>query len=124
MSQRWVQVGKTDAEANVPVEPSPVTETEFDDMVRSCVRNDAMEKVRTKRAALAKRLQVCYYFCTSCVLCLVNMLLCVVFAMKRCFYRTVYLEPCAFPCGHGVFVNNVCGVPDTCFFLYLLGYCM
>ena len=48
----------TDAEANVPVAPSPVTDTEFDEMVRSCVRNDAMEKVKAKRAALAKRLQV------------------------------------------------------------------
>lgn len=58
MRQRWVQVGKTDAEANVPVAPSPVTDPEFDEMVRSCVRNDAMEKVKAKRAALAKRLQV------------------------------------------------------------------
>ncbi|CAM9675842.1 unnamed protein product, partial [Ectocarpus sp. 12 AP-2014] len=57
MRQRWVQVGKTDAEANVPVAPSPVTNADFDEMVRSCVRNDAMEKVKTKRAALAKRLQ-------------------------------------------------------------------
>lgn len=59
MRQRWVQVGKTDEEANVPVAPSPVTDAEFDEMVRSCVRNDAMEKVKAKRAALAKRLQVC-----------------------------------------------------------------
>lgn len=62
-----MQVGKSDAEANVPVEPSPVTEAEFDDMVRSCVRNDAMEKVKTKRAVLAKRLQVslCVCVCVS-----------------------------------------------------------
>lgn len=61
MQQRWVQVGKTDAEANVPVVPSPVTDAEFDEMVKSCVRNDAMEKVKTKRAMLAKRLQVCWF---------------------------------------------------------------
>lgn len=60
MRQRWVQVGKTDAEANCPVEPSPVTDAEFDEMVRSCVRNDAMEKVKAKRAELAKRLHVCF----------------------------------------------------------------
>ncbi|CAM9954640.1 unnamed protein product, partial [Ascophyllum nodosum] len=58
MLQRWVQVGKSDEEANVPVVPSPVTDAEFDDMVRSCVRNDAMEKVKAKRTAIVKRLQV------------------------------------------------------------------
>lgn len=60
MRQRWVQVGKTDEEANVPVEPSPVTDAEFDEMVRSCIRNDAMDEVKAKRASLHKRLQVTY----------------------------------------------------------------
>lgn len=66
MRQRWVQVGKTDEEANLPVEPSPVTDADFDEMVRSCIRNDAMDEVKAKRASLHKRLQVSYVLRVLC----------------------------------------------------------
>lgn len=56
--RRWVVIGKSDEEANAPVVSCPVADEEFDEMVRSCVRNDALEKVKEQRAGLAKRLHV------------------------------------------------------------------
>lgn len=60
--RRWIVIGKGDDEANAPVVPSPVPDDEFDEMVRSCVRNDAIDKLKEQRAVLAKRLHVSLSF--------------------------------------------------------------
>lgn len=56
--RRWVAIGRSDDEVNIPLTPSPVTDQEFDEMVRSCVQNDAIERVKEQRGALVSRLHV------------------------------------------------------------------